>query len=61
MTERMDFKDKEPKCLGCSAAFAFSAGDQFFFWSKGLSTPKRYSDYRLKRKLSLVPGEVLNG
>ena len=61
MMERKDFQDKKLKCLDCSVAFVFSAGEQFFFWSKGLSTPKRCPDCRLKRKLTLAPEEVRNG
>jgi len=54
MIERKDFKDKKLNCLDCGADFVFSAGEQFFFWSKGLSTPKRCPQCRQKRKLTLV-------
>jgi len=58
MMERKDFKDKKLKCLDCGRTFDFSAGEQFFFWSKGLSTPKRCPECRLKRKLTLAPEGV---
>ena len=52
--ERKDFKDRKIKCVDCGAEFTFSASEQFFFWSKGLSEPKRCPQCRLKRKLTLV-------
>ncbi len=59
--ERKDFKDKELKCLDCGATFAFSSGEQFFFWSKGLSKPKRCPGCRGRRKATLMPEGVRNG
>jgi len=53
--ERKDFRERELKCLDCGAEFIFSAGEQFYYWSKGLSTPKRCPACRLKRKLTLAP------
>jgi hypothetical protein len=52
--ERKDFQDKKLKCLDCGGNFVFAAGEQFFFWSKGLSTPKRCPQCRQRRKLTLV-------
>jgi len=51
--ERRDFVDKKLKCLDCGCEYIFSAGEQFFFWSKGLSLPKRCPECRLRRKLTL--------
>jgi len=59
--EGKDFKDKKLKCLDCGTEFTFSVGEQFFFWSKGLSIPKRCHECRLKRKLTVVREEVGNG
>ncbi|MFC2022747.1 zinc-ribbon domain containing protein [Chloroflexota bacterium] len=48
-------------CIDCGLNFVFSSGEQRYFISKGLSQPKRCSQCRLKRRLSLVPdSEVLN-
>ena len=35
------FQDKQLKCADCGSVFIFVAGEQFFFWSKGLATRKR--------------------
>ena len=61
--ERKAFDDKRLKCLDCGAEFTFSGGERFYFWSRGLSTPKRCPECRLKRKLTIAPkgGEVHNG
>ena len=56
--ERKDFEGKKIKCLDCGADFVFSAGEQFFFWSKGLSTPKRCHQCRERRKATLMPERV---
>ena len=61
MIEGKEFKDKKLKCSDCGSIFIFSAGEQFFFWSKGLSIPKRCPECRLKRKLTLAPEGVRNG
>ena len=58
--ERKDFKDRKLKCVDCGAEFTFSAGEQFFFWSKGLSEPKRCFQCRLRRKLTLVSEGMRN-
>ncbi len=58
--ERRNFKDKKLKCLDCGATFPFTAGEQFFFWSKGLREPKRCPQCREHRRATLVP-EVRHG
>lgn len=55
---KANFEDKQLTCVDCGATFTFTRGEQFFYASKGLSTPKRCPDCRLKRKLTLVPPEV---
>ncbi|MFC2045594.1 zinc-ribbon domain containing protein [Chloroflexota bacterium] len=42
-------------CVECGCEFIFTIGEQRYYLSKGLSTPKRCSQCRLRRKLSLVP------
>jgi len=41
-------------CVDCGFEFLFSAGEQQFFESKGLSPPKRCPKCRLRRRLTLV-------
>lgn len=50
-----EFKDKQLACVDCGATFTFNAGEQAFYWSKGLSEPKRCKPCRAKRKATLVP------
>ena len=49
------FKDKFLICADCGEKFLFDAGEQAFFWSKGLSEPRRCKPCRQKRKATLVP------
>ena len=49
----MSFRDKSIQCSGCGATFTFSAGEQEFFTSKGLSNePKRFVSCRAAKKHS---------
>jgi len=50
----VNFRDLILECVDCKRAFTFTRGEQVYFASKGLSTPKRCPQCRLKRKLSLV-------
>ena len=54
MMDRVDFKDKRLQCADCGSNFTFSAGEQKYYWSKGLSVPKRCLSCRQRRKLTLV-------
>lgn len=49
------FKDKTITCIDCQQPFTFNAEEQGFFWSKGLSQPKRCKPCRAKRKATLIP------
>lgn len=42
-------------CVDCGAHFVFSSGEQRYFFSKGLSIPKRCPNCRQKRRETLVP------
>lgn len=55
------FPDKYLVCCDCGCTFVFEAGEQRFFLSKGLSTPKRCPECRLRRKRTLVPEGVQHG
>jgi hypothetical protein len=49
------FKDEVLRCCDCGESFIFSAGEQAFFASKGLSEPKRCKPCRELRKRTLIP------
>ena len=52
--DKIDFLDKVLTCLDCGREFAFTIGEQRYFWAKGLSEPKRCKPCRMLRKRSLV-------
>jgi hypothetical protein len=47
-------KNKALVCVDCGAPFVFSVGEQHYFLSKGLSTPKRCPKCLQRRKSTLV-------
>lgn len=55
MQTKARFEAVRLTCCDCGQPFVFSAGEQTFYWSKGLSQPKRCPVCRQKRKLTLVP------
>lgn len=44
--------DKIITCKDCTAEFTFEEGEQTFYASKGLKTPRRCKECRTKRKFS---------
>lgn len=54
METKVQFKAERLICCDCRQPFIFSSGEKTFFWSKGLSTPKRCPQCRQKRKVTLV-------
>lgn len=50
------FCDKVLSCCDCGKSFVFTAGEQAYYWSKGLSEPKRCKPCRELRKRTLNPG-----
>lgn len=52
------YKDTELVCIDCGRKFAFTAGEQFFFASKGLIKPKRCPECRKRRKATIARPEV---
>ena len=54
IVDKIDFVDEELTCLDCGREFAFTPGEQRYFWAKGLSEPKRCKPCRMLRKRSLV-------
>ena len=54
-TNSLKVENKSLLCADCGEKFLFDAGEQAFFWSKGLSEPRRCKPCRQKRKATLVP------
>jgi len=50
----LNFRDLILECIDCQRNVTFTRGEQQYFASKRLSTPKRYPECRLRRKLILV-------
>lgn len=48
------YHDTVLNCADCGKDWVFTAGEQQFFYSKGLATPKRCSPCRKARKESIV-------
>jgi len=63
LNPRQHFRDKVLHCYDCEHSFVFTAGEQAYFQSKGLSEPKRCKPCRELRKRTLIPDpkEVWNG
>jgi hypothetical protein len=47
---KVNFEDKVLTCLDCGQDFTFSSSEQFFYWSKGLTEPKRCKSCRQFRR-----------
>lgn len=58
-TERTEskYQDIELTCIDCELSFIFTAGEQRFYSSKGLSMPKRCQPCRKARKDSIAREE----
>lgn len=56
-----NFIDKDIVCLDCEREFVFTAGEQEFFWSKGLAEPKRCPSCRKFRRVTLPDKGVRYG
>lgn len=54
MIEVPEFKDRETTCSDCGQKFIFTEGEQRFFWSKGMTEPKRCKSCRVIRRRSIV-------
>ena len=50
----MEYKDKEITCVDCNTTLIFTAGEQEFYASKGLTNePKRCKECRDKKKAAM--------
>ena len=54
MLETHEFEDQVLKCTDCDSPFDFTAGEQKYFFSKGLDTPKRCTRCRKIRRATLI-------
>lgn len=54
MQAKVEFEAERLTCLDCGQPFIFEAGEKAYFWSKGLSTPKRCPQCRRQRRITLV-------
>jgi len=53
--EQNNEKDKVLTCVDCGNRFTFRFGEQVYFLSKSLSTPKRCLQCRQIRRRTLIP------
>ena len=54
--ELLTFRDTVLRCCDCGCSFLFRSGEAAFFYSKGLSEPRRCKPCRELRKTTIVPG-----
>ncbi|MFC1965709.1 zinc-ribbon domain containing protein [Chloroflexota bacterium] len=52
---QQQFRDEILHCCDCQQSFVFTAGEQAYFTSKGLSEPRRCKSCRDLRKRTLIP------
>ena len=55
-----ELKDKTIVCCDCSNAFTWTSGEQVYYLSKKLQTPRRCPRCRLVRKLTIARQGVQN-
>lgn len=60
-TNNLKIEDKVLSCIDCGETFIFTAGEQLFFASKGLSIPKRCPQCRKRRRDTIVPDNSSKG
>ncbi|MDG7041501.1 MAG: zinc-ribbon domain-containing protein [Nitrososphaerota archaeon] len=54
------FEDRKLVCIDCGQEFEFPIGEQRFFASKNLSTPRRCPSCRKRRRDTLVPDTTVH-
>jgi DNA-directed RNA polymerase subunit RPC12/RpoP len=57
MNVKEGIKDRTIVCADCGREFTFTIGEQRYFQSKSLTTPRRCPQCRERRKRTLVPDE----
>lgn len=55
------YKDKYLTCLDCGFGFCWTAGEQAFYTSKGLTPPKRCPECRVQRKATICRDTRIQG
>lgn len=58
---KINFEDKYLQCCDCGNEFLFCIGEQRYFLSRSLSTPRRCPICRKLRKSKLVPDPQFRG
>lgn len=53
------FETKSIECCDCGITFDFDAGEQAYFWSKGLADPKRCPACRKYRRQVVARSNAL--
>ena len=53
MKNKLNFDAKHIICCECNRPFVWTAGEQVFYYSKGLAQPKRCPSCRERRKATL--------
>ncbi|OGO04605.1 MAG: hypothetical protein A2Y60_01870 [Chloroflexi bacterium RBG_13_54_9] len=56
-----NFEDKHLICVDCNQSFVWTAGDQAYYFTKGLCPVKRCPACRARRKRTILPQEVRDG
>ncbi len=59
--KNLEFKDKTILCVECGDQFIFTAGEQSYYYQKGLAVPKRCHSCRMYRRLILNKGGEHSG
>jgi hypothetical protein len=49
----MEFEDKKIICVDCGKEWIWEKSDQFYFYGRGLTPPKRCLECRAKRRFTL--------
>jgi hypothetical protein len=52
--DQIPFKSKPLMCVDCAELFFWTAGEQKFYFAKGLSEPKRCPTCRAVRRATIV-------
>jgi len=58
MKEDRVFQDKIIRCCDCGESFKFSAGEQAYYYERGLKEPRRCPSCRELRKRAVVSQEI---
>jgi hypothetical protein len=60
MMKPTEYVDLTIQCCDCHRPFTFSTGEQRYFFSKGLTPPKRCAACRERRRSTIVPDQAVS-